>query len=851
MMSDDEQLKEWHKKITANHLDFLQKQQEMFLNFLDIEKKLINHVEEIFDQSHTNIAQPSTNTPPLLDYEQLLVHASGKPSAIFGPKFIEVDNYKKNLRLPLPPYMLLDRVIEMYQDPDNPDEGTITTELDLHQDTWFLHEGRIPFCLMLEACQGHIVLISWLGWDFHHQGSKVYRMLGGSFTLFGDYPQIGDCLRYKIHVRKSQKDQNNLLILDYDCYVNSELKLSVRNANGGFFTAEELHSSKGILWDPEKMNYHSEQTLAPALVQCKRSQFSKQQIEAFAKGDLYSCFGQGYEFGQTHLHSPRIQDKPLLLIDEVQHFDPQGGPWHRGYLRAIQKVSPDDWFFKCHFKDDPVMPGLLSIDAFIQAMSFYLAALGYTLDKDGWRFAVLPKQEYSFIARGQVTTATTRVIYEVFVEELRTEPYPTLIASLLATTSEGVKIYQISHFGLQLIPDTPLTRHPELLLAATSTSVATLNEMKLDYSALLELAMGDPSRGLGAKYKSYKQGKKMPRIPTPPFLFLSRVTEVIGKSGEFKIGQGATLEYDIPPDAWYFSENGQPTMPLCVQIEAILQPPGWLSLYIGSVLQTNEERYVRILNGNATFYQALHPDSGTLRVETKVKNISSAGDITIESFDIKCFFEDKLICEGDTAFGFFSKTSLTQQIGLPTTENDKAILSAPSSIQIDFKDYPLGYSKKGLSLGHHKLKMLDRITGFWKDGGKQKLGLLRAEKEVRPSDWFFRGHFYRDPVQPGSLGLEGMMQLLQFYLMEQRGWEYFTQPDFETPALGTPMSWKYRGQVLTTHNCIIYTMEIESLEIKANSLFATANAALWVGEKKIYEANFGVRLYDKLNDNTY
>lgn len=349
-----------------------------------------------------------------------------------------------------PPFLLPDRVLSL-SGSTNVGEGYIVTETDLNENKWYLHNGYIPLSIMIEACHGNLLLISWLGYDFSHKGEKIYRMLGGKFKLSGECPRIGDTLKYEVHVYKSPK--TNLIVIDSDCYVNGELRLTIRNSGGGFFSEEQLNSSKGILWDPKKVKYQPKFPLAPPLVQCQRAQFSKQNIEVFAKGDLYACFGRGYESAQGHKQSPCIQSGSMQLLDEIQLIDPQGGPWQRGYMRAVQRISPEDWFFQCHFKNDPVMPGVLSIEAFLQTMSFYLAALGYSLDKDGWRFEALRDREYDFVVRGQVTPATQAVIYEVFVEELIINPFPTLIATVLATTLEGVSINQIKHFAIHLIPN--------------------------------------------------------------------------------------------------------------------------------------------------------------------------------------------------------------------------------------------------------------------------------------------------------------------------------------------------------------------------------------------------------------
>jgi 3-hydroxymyristoyl/3-hydroxydecanoyl-(acyl carrier protein) dehydratase len=123
------------------------------------------------------------------------------------------------------------------------------------------------------------------------------------------------------------------------------------------------------------------------------------------------------------------------------------------------------------------------------------------------------------------------------------------------------------------------------------------------------------------------------------------------------------------------------------------------------------------------------------------------------------------------------------------------------------------------------LMMLDRITGYWPEGGAAGLGRLRAEKDVDPGEWFFKAHFFQDPVMPGSLGVEALCQLLQWYLLE-RGFG----GRFEPVALDEPLRWTYRGQVVPTDRRV--TVELEILEIRDRTVFATG--WLWVDGRRIY-----------------
>ena len=62
--------------------------------------------------------------------------------------------------------------------------------------------------------------------------------------------------------------------------------------------------------------------------------------------------------------------------------------------------------------------------------------------------------------------------------------------------------------------------------------------------------------------------------------------------------------------------------------------------------------------------------------------------------------------------------------------------------------------------------MIDQISLIADHGGTYDKGQIIAEYAIRPDRWFFDCHFEGDPVMPGCLGLDGMWQLLGFFL----GW---------------------------------------------------------------------------------
>ena len=88
--------------------------------------------------------------------------------------------------------------------------------------------------------------------------------------------------------------------------------------------------------------------------------------------DLLAC-GRGELFGPGNAQLPL---PPMLMFDRISSISEEGGEHGKGHVRAELDVRPDLWFFPCHFKGDPVMPGCLGVDALWQMVGFFLGWLG-------------------------------------------------------------------------------------------------------------------------------------------------------------------------------------------------------------------------------------------------------------------------------------------------------------------------------------------------------------------------------------------------------------------------------------------------------------------------------------------
>lgn len=461
----------------------------------------------------------------------------------------------------------------------------------------------------------------------------------------------------------------------------------------------------------------------------------------------------------------------MLFVDEVTDLDFTGGPWGRGYLRAVAPVTPENCFFAGHFKNDPCMPGTLMYEATMQTMAIYMTALGMTLDCDGWRFEPVPFETYKLRCRGQVTPTSREVVYEVFVREVIAGPEPTLFADLLCTV-DGLPAFHCARMGLKLSPGWPMDLGvKELEGYVEPKPVAEVNGFRYDYQAMLASAIAKPSMAFGPQFEKFDSPRKAARLPGPPYHFMSRVTDLTGEPGVMQAGADVVVEYDVPADAWYFAENGaaggHETMPNAVLMEVALQPCGWLASYVGCPLQGDADLFFRNLDGTGTQHREVTPATGTLRIRVSLKSVAQAAGTIIVSFDGEITCDQGSVYTFDTVFGYFKREALRNQVGLPVSDEQRASLTVASAApQVDLSTRPAEFFGAGARLADPMLLMVDRVTGRWRTGGAAGLGQWRGVKDVDPGEWYFKAHFFQDPVQPGSLGIEMMLQLLQFGMLD-------------------------------------------------------------------------------------
>ncbi|MGB6945776.1 MAG: beta-ketoacyl synthase N-terminal-like domain-containing protein [Bryobacteraceae bacterium] len=828
------------QRLTAEHTRFQETSTRMHEEFLATSQRAFTQ----FMSGQLQVRPAAVEAKPapasvIFTRSQLEVAASGRISEVYGPEFDELDTFRRICRLPMPPLLLVDRVTKLEAEPRSMQLGVIHTETDVRRDSWFLHRDSIPAGLMIEAGQADMLLISWLGVDFHVRGERVYRMLGCEVQFHDRLARSGETLRYEIRITgHARQGEARIFFFQYDCFVGQRLALSVRNGQAGFFSDAELRGSTGVLWSPDTEPPRNAWQAPKPRVTKIASRFDADQIGAAAEGRIYECFGAGFELSAAQQRPPSFAQPDLLLFDTVTELQFEGGPWGRGHCRAEYAVRPDSWLFTSHFKDDPCMPGTIMLEGCLQLMAFYMMALGLTLDRDGWRFEPVRDQTFELRCRGQVTPDSTLLICDMFVDDFIDGPEPVLYADVLGTV-DGLKAFHGRCIGLKLVPGNPLDAPCSELenWSGEPREVARVNDVPLDYRALLACAWGLPSDAFGQPYARFDERERCPRLPGPPYHCITRITRVDGDFGIERVGSSVESEFDLDPEAWYFAQNGTDDLPFSVLIEAGLQPCGWLSCFTGIPLRSKAELYFRNLDGSARRLRAVPARPGTITTRAKLLNVARQGTVTLVSFDVQMFLGAEPLLEMKTGFGFFTRNDLARQAGLPPSASELASFSEPSEFQLDLSASPEHYFNRRLRLPSGKLLMIDRITGLWCDPDGSLSGRIRGSREVLPSDWYFQAHFYQDPVQPGSLGLEALIQTLQFYAIHRGIGSEFQRPRFETSLDSV---WKYRGQVTPLNRRIETEVKVIEVERLVGSYVLKAEGGLWAGSVRIYQMQFGL-----------
>ncbi len=165
-----------------------------------------------------------------------------------------------------------------------------------------------------------------------------------------------------------------------------------------------------------------------------KASFDKEQLLACSRGELFGP-------GNAQLPAPN-----MLMMDRITEINDEGGEFGKGFIRAELDVTPDLWFFDCHFPGDPVMPGCLGLDAMWQLVGFFL----------GWsggpgKGRALGVGEVKFT--GQILPGAKKVTYKIEMKRvIKRKLFMGLADGIVEV--DGREIYRAEDLKVGLFTDT-------------------------------------------------------------------------------------------------------------------------------------------------------------------------------------------------------------------------------------------------------------------------------------------------------------------------------------------------------------------------------------------------------------
>ncbi len=354
-------------------------------------------------------APRQTPRPALFDERAIRAFARGDPERCF-PEYA-IFRGKRVPRLPNGDLLLLSRVVAIEGERGRVIPGaSLEAEYDLPANPWFYRNGDgVPYAIIMEvALQPCGFLAAYSGStlpypevDFH------FRNLDGEGELLRLPDLRGRTITNRVQLLSSTA-LKGIILQNYDFELSCGGAPFYRGTSSfGYFTPEALANQAGLGGDPPWL---------PA----------------------------GARAPATHL----ARRDPLDLLDEVRLVE-DGGRHGKGYVRAGARVRPADWFFDCHFYQDPVMPGSLGVEAMRQALRYYAEEQGLVAQLRAPVAGPLPGSRTVWKYRGQITPQNPEFHLEVHVCGVDRAPGTVAVIGEGSLWKGDTRIYEVRDLAVQ------------------------------------------------------------------------------------------------------------------------------------------------------------------------------------------------------------------------------------------------------------------------------------------------------------------------------------------------------------------------------------------------------------------
>ena len=328
---------------------------QAYMTYVDNEMLLLDWLRGI---------TPTSGKRVIWDRDQILEITGGRPSKVWGKQYEGLDSLPIRARMPMPPFLFVDRVTGIDAEFGKLRPSWIETETDITDDCIMLtSEHMITPTLLAESSHSAILLMSYMGIDLISGGGLGYRILNTQGEYHDDIPMRGETVHSRLEFTDFINSGSMTLVKSkFWCY-NSDDKLVVTfDLLGGLFTEQDLAANDN--------GASSHEPVMPAFTPLP---------EPIPHDVLYDC-SQGPLFypRPTSLEPEPVFVHPKIqMLDRIIALDLTGGEHGLGLVVGEKDIDENHWAFQVHFLNDPVFPGTLLSEASSQIQFMYALTAGY------------------------------------------------------------------------------------------------------------------------------------------------------------------------------------------------------------------------------------------------------------------------------------------------------------------------------------------------------------------------------------------------------------------------------------------------------------------------------------------
>jgi 3-hydroxymyristoyl/3-hydroxydecanoyl-(acyl carrier protein) dehydratase len=297
--------------------------------------------------------------------------------------------------------------------------SAIAAEYDVPADAWYFEGepgGQLPYSVCIEvALQPCGVLSAYLGTPLRSPKVDYYfRNLDGEAVLQRRLDARGKTVRARAELLKTIFYGATIIQhFSFELTCDGEVFFEGKSSFG-YFSAEAMAGQVGL--DGGK-------TVLPWL------------IGSGQESRIVSIPGTRLEAG--------LPKGKLRLIDGVV-IDGGAGEHREGYVYASRRNLPEDWFYACHFREDPVMPGSLGIEAIFQAMKVFARQQSNSTAAAG----LVTGQKMNWSYRGQVLQRHRQMQLEVHFKKSRRTGNTTHFSGDASLWADDARIYEVRNLAI-------------------------------------------------------------------------------------------------------------------------------------------------------------------------------------------------------------------------------------------------------------------------------------------------------------------------------------------------------------------------------------------------------------------